>query len=49
MTWGDKFSAQEVDDAFDNFEIDDAGFIDTTKLIATLTASAEEGEGGEES
>ncbi|XP_059491271.1 myosin regulatory light chain 2 [Neocloeon triangulifer] len=44
MTWGDKFSAQEVDDAFDNFEIDDAGFIDTGKLIAILTSSAEEGE-----
>ncbi|CAB3377069.1 Hypothetical predicted protein [Cloeon dipterum] len=47
MTWGDKFSAQEVDDAFDNFEIDDAGFIDTAKLIGILTASGEE-EGGEE-
>jgi Ca2+-binding EF-hand superfamily protein len=44
MTWGDKFSAQEVDDAFDNFEIDDNGLIDTAKLIGTLTASAEEGE-----
>lgn len=47
MTWGDKFSAQEVDDAFDNFEIDDNGLIDTAKLIGTLTASAEEGEEAE--
>lgn len=46
MTFGDKFSAQEVDDAFDQMEIDDQGFIATGKLIAMLTASAEEeGEG----
>lgn len=47
MTWGDKFSANEVDEAYDQMDIDDKGFIDTTKLIAMLTASAEEEEGGE--
>ncbi|XP_075986380.1 myosin regulatory light chain 2 [Anticarsia gemmatalis] len=47
MTWGDKFSADEVDEAYDQMEIDDKGFIDTTKLISMLTASAEDEEGGE--
>ena len=47
MTWGDKFSSDEVDDAYDNFEIDDKGFINTAKLIQLLTASPEEEEGGE--
>ena len=45
MTWGDKFSGDEVDDAYDNFEIDDKGFINTAKLIQLLTASPEEEEG----
>lgn len=48
MTWGDKFSGEEVDDAYDNFEIDDKGFINTAKLIQVLTASPEEGEEGGE-
>jgi Ca2+-binding EF-hand superfamily protein len=47
MTWGDKFSGGEVDDAYDNFEIDDKGFINTAKLIQLLTASPEEEEEGE--
>lgn len=47
MTWGDKFSGNEVDDAYDNFEIDDKGFINTAKLIQLLTAAAEEEEEGE--
>lgn len=42
--WGaDKFSEDEVDDAFDQMIIDDKGFIDTSALIAMLTGS-EEGE-----
>jgi len=47
MTFGDKFSVDEVEDAFDQMTIDNAGRIDTGKLIAMLTASAEgeEGEG----
>ncbi|KAK7793195.1 hypothetical protein R5R35_012836 [Gryllus longicercus] len=47
MTWGDKFSGDEVDDAYEQMVIDDKGFIDTQKLITMLTASAEEGEGEE--
>lgn len=47
MTWGDKFTAKEVDDAFDAMEIDDNGMIDTAALITLLTGSEEEGEGGE--
>nr|XP_023029852.1 myosin regulatory light chain 2 [Leptinotarsa decemlineata] len=46
MTWGDKFSAKEVDDAFDAMDIDDNGRIDTQGLITLLTAAEkEEGEG----
>ncbi|MPC92876.1 Myosin regulatory light chain 2 [Portunus trituberculatus] len=45
MTWGDKYSAQEVDDAFDNFEMDDRGFIDTAAVIEMLTGKSDmEGE-----
>ena len=48
MTWGDKFTSDEVDDAYEQMVIDDAGKIDTGKLIQMLTASAEEeGEEGE--
>lgn len=45
MTWGEKFSSKEVDDAFDAMEIDDNGRIDTDALITLLTGAAEEGEG----
>jgi Ca2+-binding EF-hand superfamily protein len=45
MTWGDKFSAAEVDDAYEQMTIDNQGRIDTAKLISMLTASAEEEEG----
>ncbi|KAL1378538.1 hypothetical protein pipiens_001476 [Culex pipiens pipiens] len=42
--WGqEKFSEDEVDDAFDQMIVDDKGFIDTAALIAMLTGS-EEGE-----
>jgi len=44
MTWGEKFSKQEVDEAFEQMSIDGSGKIDTGKLIAMLTASAEEEE-----
>lgn len=47
MTWGDKFTSKEVDDAFDAMEIDDNGKIDTNALITLLTGSEEEGETGE--
>jgi Ca2+-binding EF-hand superfamily protein len=45
-TFGNKFSTDEVEDAFDQMSIDSHGKIDTAKLIAMLTASAE-GEEGE--
>jgi len=45
MTWGDKFSGAEVDEAFDQMTIDGSGKIDSGKLIQMLTASAEEEEG----
>lgn len=45
MTWGDKYSAQEADDAFDQFEMDDRGFIDTAAVIEMLTGKSDlEGE-----
>jgi len=45
MTWGEKFSSDEVDDAYDQMVIDGSGRIDTGKLISMLTASAEDEEG----
>lgn len=48
MTWGDKFTGKEVDDCYDNFEMDDKGFIDTQYLIQLLVGgSKEDEEGGE--
>lgn len=44
MTYGDKFSAKEVDEAYDHMYIDDKGFIDTPSLIAMLTGTGEEEE-----
>ncbi|XP_076637476.1 myosin regulatory light chain 2 [Colletes latitarsis] len=44
MTYGDKFTAKEVDDAYDNMYIDDKGFIDTPSLIAMLTGTGDEDE-----
>jgi len=41
MTFGNKFTNQEVDDVFGQMTID-GGKIDTGKLITLLTASAEE-------
>ncbi len=42
-TWGDKFSAAEVDDIFGEFEIDDDGFIDGKTVCGLFVAG-----GGEE-
>jgi len=45
MNWGnDKFTEDEVEDAFEQMVIDDKGFIDTAALIELLTGSAEEEE-----
>lgn len=43
VKWGDRFSEDEVDDAYDQMVIDDKGMIDTGALITMLTGS-EEGE-----
>jgi len=43
MTWGDKFSTQEADDALDQMDIGDDGKIDVNGVISMLTAG-----GGEE-
>jgi Ca2+-binding EF-hand superfamily protein len=48
MTFGDKFSANEIDDAFDEMSIDGQGRIDTKHLIATLTSSPADEEEEEE-
>lgn len=45
ITWGsEKFTSDEVDDAFDQMVIDDKGFIDTAALIEMLTGAGEEEE-----
>jgi Ca2+-binding EF-hand superfamily protein len=41
--WGDKFSAAEVDDIFNEFEIDDDGFLDGKAMCSLFVAG-----GGEE-
>lgn len=38
MTWGDRFSAQEADDALDQMEVDDNGKIEVQTIIQMLTA-----------
>jgi len=43
MTWGDKFSGQEVDEAFAEFVIED-GQIDAAHLKGLMVAKKEEGE-----
>lgn len=45
MTWGEKFTAKECDDAFDAMDIDDNNRIDTAALIELLTGKEEEEEG----
>jgi len=48
MTFGDKFTGGEVDDAFDQMEIDGSGKIDMNHLIGLLTAKKEDEEGAAE-
>lgn len=43
LTWGDKFSQDEVDDIFGEFEVDDDGFFETKAMISLFVAG-----GGEE-
>ncbi|XP_014277029.1 myosin regulatory light chain 2 [Halyomorpha halys] len=42
LTWGDKFTKKEVNDAFDAMDIDDAGMIDTEGLIQMLIGGADD-------
>lgn len=44
MTWGEKFKASEVEDAFDQAPIDDGGFIDLKKFANVLTKGVEDEE-----
>ncbi|KAG8330603.1 myosin regulatory light chain 2 [Homalodisca vitripennis] len=44
MTWGEKFSAKECDDAYENFVIDDKGMIDTEALIELLCGASKDEE-----
>jgi len=38
MTWGDRFSTQEADDALDQMDIDEQGKIEVHQVISMLTA-----------
>lgn len=40
MTWGEKYTAQEVDDFFDQVEIDDRGKISCNSCVEMLTGKA---------
>ncbi|XP_073969337.1 myosin regulatory light chain 2 [Rhodnius prolixus] len=42
LTWGDKFTKKEVNDAFDAMDIDNQGMIDTEALIQMLIGGAED-------
>jgi Ca2+-binding EF-hand superfamily protein len=46
MTWGEKFKQQEIDDAFEQAPVDDAGFIDLKKFSNILTKGVEDEEEG---
>ena len=42
MTWGEKYTASEVDDFFDQVEIDENGKIDCNFCIEMLTGKGAE-------
>merc|ERR1719315_96667 len=42
MTWGDKFTASEVDDIFGEFEIDEDNMIKSKDVIGLFVAQKEE-------
>lgn len=42
MTYGEKFSVKEVNEAYDHMFIDDKGMIDTESLIAMLTGTGDD-------
>ncbi|KAF0301004.1 Myosin regulatory light chain 2 [Amphibalanus amphitrite] len=45
MTWGEKFTAKEVDEAFEQFDIDDDGKIDLAGALELLVGGKKEEEG----
>lgn len=47
MVFGDKFSNQECDDAFNEFDIDENNKMEAAEIISMLTASAQTEEGAE--
>lgn len=44
MAWGDKFTEKEVDQCFENFEIDENLMIDTEDLLFVIVGAHEEEE-----
>lgn len=44
MTWGEKFTAQEVDEAYEQFDIDDEGKIDMAGVLELLVGGKKEEE-----
>lgn len=44
MTWGDKFTQKEIDDAYGEMVIDDQGNIDTESLIELIVGASKEEE-----
>lgn len=42
LTFGDRFSEKDVNNAFDHFYLDDKGRIDTESLIRMLTSPDED-------
>ena len=47
MTWGDKFTQKDINDAWDLMYIDDKGLIDLQSLTDMLLGRGEDEEGGE--
>jgi len=45
MTWGERFTPKEVDDAFEQFDIDDAGKIDLPGALELLVGGKKDDEG----
>jgi len=45
MTWGERFTAKEVDDAFEQFDIDDVGKIDLPGVLDLLVGGKKDEDG----
>merc|ERR1712154_15126 len=48
MNFGDKFNQAEIDDIFDEFEVDDDGFLESKAVIGLFVAGGGEEEKEEE-